>query len=132
MYFFFVFNPYFVSKYIHFFVCFKNKTDYDEPIHRQRGQIIRLVTALNMTAQRHQHHHNISVPQLRSPFHRTSNPTISVRVVDVAVFDRQDRSTNSTKNRLSSKNTKTFQENSFSVLFLCRFRYDFFSSLFFS
>lgn len=49
-----------------------------------------------MTVRRHQHPH-ISVPQLRSPFHRTSNRTISVRGVDVVVFDRQDHSTNSTK-----------------------------------
>lgn len=84
-----------------FFLSFKNKIDCDALIHRQRGQTIRLVTVLNMTVQRHHHPHSISVRQLRSPFHHTSNPTILVRVVDVVVFDRQDHSTNLTKLRTS-------------------------------
>lgn len=85
------------------FSYFKNKiqTDCDALIHRQRGQTIRLVTVLSMTVRRHHHPHSISVPQHRSPFHHTSNPTISVRVVDVVVFDRQDHSTNLTKIRMS-------------------------------
>lgn len=82
-----------------YYLKIKIQIDCDALIHRQRGQIIRLVTAVNMTVRRRHHPHSISVPQLRSPFHRTSNPTILVRVVDVVVFDRQDHSTNLTKKK---------------------------------
>lgn len=83
-----------------YYLKIKIQIDCDALIHRQRGQIIRLVTAVNMTVRRRHHPHSISVPQLRSPFHRTSNPTILVRVVDVVVFDRQDHSTNLTKKKI--------------------------------
>lgn len=71
-----------------------------------------------MTVQRHRSPHSISVQQLRSPFHHTSNPTILVRAADVVVFDRQDHSTNSTEGKCRRekklrRNTSNDQTNGF-------------------
>lgn len=84
----------------HFF--FLKKTDYDEQIRHQRGQIIQWVTAVLMTIQHQQRHHNISGPQHRSQFHHTFNPITLVREADVVIFD-QDHSINSTKSSLTRK-----------------------------
>lgn len=120
------------------FLFKKNRTDCDAPIRRQRGQIIRLVTVRNMTVQRHHHPRSISVQQLRSPFHHTSNPTILVRAADVVVFDRQDHSTNSTEKKKQKQkqiNRKNIILNSYrnnqTECFLVPFAF-FFSNFLFS
>lgn len=71
---------------------------------------------------RHRHHRNISVQQLPSPYHRTSNRITLAREADVAVFGRPDHSANSINHKQNT--LKIESKKDFAILFLFLFRLD--------